>query len=321
MAKRLKFKQFKDSLEKCELPMGSLASYVQFDPKSPIPKLMFRHDALVDKTDDGYNLDREIYKYSRKMREMRRVQVATFQRSGRKSVVAEGDSWFHLPDYSIFGFRLFPFAIADWMERNRRYDVRNISHWGHTLKEIIEAKEYISVMKEKTPDFFILSAGGNDLQLGLANQEDCYIYEYDEMRESDNYISPAGKKGIADIEEGYKEILDEVTEEFPNLKVFCHGYDYPRPLVGDGEHKGQFIGRYLDFWGIPEDEMDAILKPIVDALNTAIQRAVESCSHASAVEYINLRGETEEYTWMDDMHPDEDGFAALALKFEEAMSR
>ena len=111
--------------------------------------------------------------------------------------------------------------------------------------------------------------------------------------------------------------------------MFCHGYDYPRPCkvddeVGDELENGdvcevEFIGQYLRFLGIPYDKMDAILKPIVNLLNKTIQDITNSYE---SVEFINLRGVVSkpEFDWIDDIHPGDEGFKALASKFEEAMS-
>ncbi len=317
MAKRLTFQQFKESLEKSASPISNLGDYVQFDPKSPIPKLMFRPNALLDEPDPEYNVDRVLYEFSRKIQEAKRAQNLRPQSSELKSIVAEGDSWFNLPE--LFGY---PPAIANCIDANQQFEMNNIAYWGYTLKDILNPPEddekYMEVIDKNSPDFFMLSAGGNDLQVGLAeaDQEKCYIYRYDEKLKYDDYLTEAGKKGIDEIKAGYKDILDEVTKEFRDLKVFCHGYDYPRPLVGEGE----YIGQYLRKLKIPNEKMGAILKPIVDLLNDTIQSVADSYK---SVEFIDLRGVASKtkFDWIDDMHPDEDGFKALAAKFEEAMSR
>ncbi|MBW4421704.1 MAG: hypothetical protein KME13_21195 [Myxacorys californica WJT36-NPBG1] len=55
---------------------------------------------------------------------------------------------------------------------------------------------------------------------------------------------------------------------------------------------------------------------IIDKLNDVIQGVAQS----ARVHYLDCRHATEP-SWYDDMHPDRDGFLALAVKFEEAMNR
>lgn len=116
---------------------------------------------------------------------------------------------------------------------------------------------------------------------------------------------------MVEIEQGYKTLFAELAK-FPTLKVICYGYDYPRPLVKGGT----YIGRHLRKKGIPDDRMGAISAALIDRLNETIQRATQF----TQVRYLDCRRLTESYTWYDDIHPDRDGFFALAVKFEEAMT-
>jgi len=113
------------------MPLDKLAGYVQFDPDSAIPKLSFRSDALIDQPPPAYDVDGEIYRMLRELKEKQAVQIESFSFVGKKSVVAEGDSWFNLPEI------LRPPAIADWISRNGRFRMNNIAYWGHTLEMIL----------------------------------------------------------------------------------------------------------------------------------------------------------------------------------------
>ena len=304
MAKRLTFDEFRTAIEQRTMPLEKLPDYVDFDPAAPIPKLVFRADALIDQPPPDYDVDAEIYRMLRVIGEARDARLETFSFVGQKRVVAEGDSWFNLP------WLVRPPAIADWIERNGRFRIKNIAYWGDTLEGILSRKEYVKVIAKEKPEYFILSAGGNDLQLGLANGR--YIHAYDSTRPVDKYLTPAGEAGLAQIESGYKRLLSELSQ-FPTLKVICYGYDYPRPLVNGGT----YIGQYLRQKGIPDNLMGPIMASLIDRLNEVIQRVTRSAN----VHYLDCRRITEAYTWYDDMHPDKDGFFALAVRFEEEMNR
>lgn len=95
--------------------------------------------------------------------------------------------------------------------------------------------------------------------------------------------------------------------------MLTHGYDYPRPLVGDGK----YIGKYLRRMGFPDDEMQPIVDSVINSLNRHIKAAASVHNTAT---YIDSRGATKEFTWYDDMHPDGDGFLALSLLFEDKIN-
>lgn len=197
-----------------------------------------------------------------------------------------------------------PIAIASWIDKNRDIDMDNIAKWGDTLSDILKRKEYLSALDTHDTEFFMLSAGGNDLQDGISK----YIHDYDEARTVNDYITNEGINALSQIQQGYRTLLREVTESFPNIKILCHGYDYPRPSNGS-----QYIGKYLERKGIPENQMIIIISPLIDRLNIVISEAVSEFQMATFINCLNV---TDGYTWDDDMHPDSAGFKELATRFE-----
>jgi uncharacterized protein (DUF2164 family) len=307
MAKRLNFSEFETAIDGRTMPIENLSSYVEFDPASPTPKLTFKKDALLDEADPNFDVDRAVFNLARENRANIRDHAEKFSFTAPMTVVAEGDSWFNMPPLFFV-----PTAIADWIEKNRRFRMNNIADWGHTLAKMRIDRQHIKVMEANTPDFFIFSGGGNDLQEGIASGS--YLNEYREERPANEYLTDSGKQGIAEIGAGYAEILEDVTTLFPDVKVFCYGYDYPRPLV----REGKYIGSVLREMGVPDGKMASIVSPIMDLLNATIDQATKNFE---SVQFLDLIGETQGYTWYDDMHPDSEGFLTLSLKFEEAMFR
>lgn len=305
MAKRLSYSDFEKKLAKGAMPLEQLGEYVMFDPTTAVPRLVFRNDALLDMPSREYDVDEAIYSYLRKITD-KRFDGQKAQPDIR-SVVAEGDSWFNLPPFPY----ICPIAIAEWIQRRKRFRVKNIARWGHTLKKILQDQEYLSVLKSDCPDYFMFTAGGNDLQEGL--ESGAYIHSYSSNRPVQDYFTSAGVAALAQIESGYRAVFGQVYALYPRMPILCHGYDYPRPLVGSGLYIGQFLRRK----GIPDNLMAPIVGSIIDQLNTVIRGVAQS--YAQTVKFLDCLRATDSFTWCDDMHPNSDGFEAIAIKFENAM--
>ena len=135
MARRLTFEQFKQRVAAPSPKVRVLAKYVEFDPTSPVPKLRFRPYALTDGAPDTFDVDALLRE---RMHEVRRQKAdAKIVDASATRVLAEGDSWFNLP------WLVKPKTICDYLDGRRAFDVTNIGSWGHTLEEMIEAKEHL----------------------------------------------------------------------------------------------------------------------------------------------------------------------------------
>lgn len=305
MAKKISFKEFKDAVDNRTIPFGSLRDYVEFDEESAIPRLQFRQDALTDAVPDTFDVDDEIYQLQRFLDDQEELVAEVFSFAPHQRVVAEGDSWYNLPAF----FR--PPAIADWIKKNRRFKLKNIARWGHTLDQILSQNEYLEAIDKYQASFFMLCGGGNDLQEGLASGK--YIYSYDEARDINDYLTDEGKIGLTNIENGLSEIMSNVSSLYPEMPILTHGYDYPRPLVGSGK----YIGKHLKKMSFPNEKMQPVINSVLNQLNDHIETATKSYESAR---FIDCRELTKGFTWYDDMHPSEDGFLALSLRFEEEMN-
>ncbi|MEK9141060.1 MAG: hypothetical protein AAB308_08425 [Nitrospirota bacterium] len=310
MAKKLTFEKFLELARSRATPPSELRDYIEFDPHSPLPQLRFRSDVLLDQPPETFNLDDEIRQIGRAIDRERREQRKSLAFSELKGVVAEGDSWFDLP----FFYNVY--AIAEWIDWNERFRMENIADYGHTLERILKDHAYMRVIETEHPDFFIFSAGGNDLQIGLAKGK--FIHDYDPNRPANEYLTTEGQEsgaeGLREIGRQYQELLEEIHKAFATLPIICHGYDYPRSLNGEG----QWIGQYLKKQGIPDRLMNPIVDSVLNQLNDVIKKATFSITTAR---FLDCRGKTGPSDWMDDMHPGNPGFSALATIFENAMNR
>jgi hypothetical protein len=303
MATRVTLEQFDRLLKEQLIPPDMLGEFVEFDEESAVPRLMFRADAIIGDVPRDYDVDEVVYRYERELRKRDAARRILMRASAGISVVAEGDSWFNLP------MATRRHAIADQMEKDRRFETNNIARWGHTLRQMLQEREYLQELTGTTR-FLIVSAGGNDLQNAL--EDGTAIHEFDPKRPLSDYLTQAGLQLMSRIHDGYVTLLNEVHSQFPKVQVLTYGYDYARPLVG----RGKYIGQYLRKKGIPDEHLQAVIDPVVDVLNEHIARAAGGVAWAR---YLNCRTKTASFTWFDDMHPRDDGFAALLDAFADEM--
>jgi hypothetical protein len=113
------------------------------------------------------------------------------------------------------------------------------------------------------------------------------------------------------------------------MPIFVHGYDYPWPdgrgVLDLGLWK---IGPWFDdSFNHKNYTLSApgglqvrhdIVRQFIDALNVMLQGLAQK--YAGKVFYVDLRGTLKsEADWANELHPGNDGFAALADKIDAAL--
>jgi hypothetical protein len=301
MATRLLFAVFDARLKAGKLSPAEYRRHLEVDPAAHFVRIRFKPGALRDAPPPGYDVDREVY-FGERASEAREFAARAIV--GLKRVLAEGDSWFRLPPI------IRPEAIATRLQSDRLVTVRNIAHWGDTLSQMLVRKEYLDEIPRFNPDWFIFSGGGDDLQNLLAIGK--LFQVYDPNRPIEQCLSQAGYDLLVQIAEGYRTLLNQIAVKAPNLRTICYGYDFPRPTYKEG----RYIGHYLARAGYPKKTWDSVVKVLIDKLTASIKPVVESFPNS---QFLDCRGVTAPLPFFDDMHPDKDGFIALALQFERAL--
>lgn len=302
MATSLSFSEFDAKLKQGTLTESELNRCVEIDPTVSLIRLRFKPHALSDAPSPGYDLDREVY-LAQRAAENRGRAMAKAAKIKRKRVTAEGDSWFNLPPI------VRPKAIADRLKSNKKVDVQNIAKWGDTLADILGRNEYIEAIERFKPNWFILSAGGNDIQQALEHGK--LIIPFNASVPIPQSLSQSGVQLLAKIAEGYRRILNDIAIRFPTLPTVCYAYDYPRPTVKGGK----YIGQYLQAHGYPPATWDEVARMLIDKLTETLQPVVAAFPGA---DFLDCRGLTASHPFFDDMHPEKDGFSVLAGRFEKA---
>jgi lysophospholipase L1-like esterase len=302
MAAQLSFEEFERKLSEGSLTESEYRRYLEIDPTATHVRVRFKPDALRDAPPPGYDIDEQVYLAERKQQD-RQVDMLLLKDVPR--VTADGDSWFKLPPV------LCPPAIANQLKADKkRLNVDNLGHWGDTIETIARKKRYVDSIQKLKPAWFILSGGGNDVQEALKDRH--LLEPYDPNRPVDQCISSSGHQVIARVGVTMRSILDEAVRLKPDVNIICYAYDFPRPELGEGE----YIGRYLRAQHYPENTWRQIAHLLIDKLTGVVQATISALPNAR---FLDCRGVTARYEWWNDMHPEKDGFGALAHSYEQAM--
>lgn len=278
-----------------------LEAFIERDPTSENVQLRLKPDTVED-VPANFDVDAVIrQRMDERDNTLKPQEADTF--TSKIQVLAEGDSWFKLPK------RFFANTpIAMQLEARGEFDVHNIASWGDALQQILVNKEYLKGINNF--HVLLLSGGGNDLRLGLKS----YIHNYSPSRPYNNYLTPAGIRAVQNIVANYRQIITEVRQRAPYIKIVLHGYAYfqPQPYDVDDPFNpmAQYLGGQLSYKGFPAHAMAPVMKALVDYLNTQL-----STLKGGNVTLLDCRQIVGKNEWDDDIHPDLRGFTKLTDHF------
>jgi lysophospholipase L1-like esterase len=216
--------------------------------------------------------------------------------------VAEGDSWFQHP------------LLKDIIDNvGEFYPVYCLSEAGDTIENYLKEGEMFNAFDEINPAGFLLSGGGNDI---LGESMRGFLSKvYDDAPEGEKpmrFFNEAYESAMQKVINNYRSIFNYLHKNRPDMKVYIHGYDYPRPLP-TGEKKG-WIGKYFDEFGVLRSgDRSQAVHYMMDEFNKRLSALADEFK--GHVEYIDLRQIVKDDQWNDEIHPSDDGYREVSLKF------
>jgi hypothetical protein len=333
--RRISMRELQDMVRDPQVPERELRPYFIASPDSarPFAPAVIPNPALVDVAEprdrtEGAMMMSWANGLSRLRRQERfRARMAAGDR--RPVLVSEGDSWFQ-----------FPMLLADVIDQLAEdYNVWSVDAAGDTLQNMVfDHAEYLAALRQHagTARAFLFSGGGNDV-VGADAQGNPVIARlvrgFEDGKPADWYVATAeANRTFAMIEDGYRSVLDAVRREFPDLPVLCHGYGYAIPggAPGDTRHPAWAA---VDKWlGAPMRERLGIRDPalqrdivrlLIDRFNDMLRRLCGASHPQGAFGnawYVDVR-DTVRGRWADELHPTDEGFAAVGQVFEATLRR
>ena len=129
----------------------------------------------------------------------------------------------------------------------------------------------------------------------------------------EHYLNDHFFEVLGVVSSGYESLIKEISDEFPDVHIFIHGYDYLIP--NNGKYLGQPMGRR----GIVEPELQkAIMKALINEFNSVLKNLSDG---REKVHYINCRGSVDPSEWYDEIHPTSRGFEGVAKRFKDELRK
>jgi len=178
-----------------------------------------------------------------------------FRKGSNKIILAEGDSWFN---YSVILS-----DVVDWIAMEKNMAVYSLANAGDWLLNMLHQRKYVEELSVLHPDFFLMSAGGNDLvgksRIGAIVDPSGHSDEFDHNEFAKQLMDKVGTNPVVPLdgqkfEVGLKYLSKDFYEllmffhlqyyflmkgiltggKFTGIRIITQGYDYPIPQHNGG---------------------------------------------------------------------------------------
>jgi hypothetical protein len=240
-------------------------------------------------------------------------------------IVAEGDSWFKYP---------LKKDILDYLKEDG-FAIKDFSKAGDTLENMVFGSEYdasyvykgplslqdtLNAITLHKPEFFLLSAGGNDI---IGNNLVSFL-RHKHVNPEQLINKTAFDDKIAQMRMTLDFYFKAVTAKSPNVKILMHGYDYPKV---NGTSYDFWIFKVKGPWILPAMASKAIQDKLVqaDIVKYFIDGYNQMLTDLSSVHenfyHIDLRGLfKEERHWDNEIHLNSVAYRRAANEFIKKMN-
>lgn len=225
-------------------------------------------------------------------------------------VLAEGDSWFNLPDL------LYPKDALDIL--NRTHNVVSVAKWGDTVENMLAQKQYVQKLKAGTFRHFLFSGGGNDVLGSIGTYVKTRKPGDTDPANAPGYVKPSFANKVKGIISGYETLANDVVKATGTKTVlYIHGYANAIP-----KKNGPYLGKRLEALGFDPTAVGPLSKAIVANMvgqfNTALRNFAAS---RAGIVYIDMRPKMTASDWhTDEIHPKATGVTKIAAAFAAAIN-
>lgn len=218
-------------------------------------------------------------------------------------LLAEGDSWF-----------LYPIVLKDVIDHlETDYAIYAVAAAGDTLQNMVsDVGRLEQLIVEHKLDGLLFSAGGNDI---AGDQLLSYLNKVtDAGSAAQAFVGPSYETFLSNVSKSYDDLFAKLTKRFPDLRIFCHGYDWVFPQKG-----GRWLWPAMSTQHVPEAVRPQVLRLMIDGFYAALTKVASK--YDGRVTIVDCRGTVGELAeWYDELHPRDLGFGRAAQRFREAIN-
>lgn len=247
-------------------------------------------------------------------------------------IVAEGDSWF---DYPV------GFDVLDQLRLLYGYKIERFGEAGDTLENMTygtainrqfqrkapQIQEVLAGVRDLRPKVVLFSAGGNDV---AGDELINYIQHASSAKSKGGKVwlrDDVWESALAQMEACIRYFAAAVWREHKESHIVMHGYANPVPdgrAVINFPFGFKFAGPWLrpafakkgyEKWELTEPHIAQLLGDY-NALIAKIGNSLGSKFH-----YVDTRSAVTRDQWANELHPTNEGFAAVAMKIHNDVLR
>jgi len=308
MAERIHYSDLEHLLADDTTPDEVLAEYIKPAPLRALPlaPVMTIDDSKVEVSPNRGIIGLSVKSLNERANRRRLAAYQAKIDGGWKGLklLAEGDSWF-----------LYPILLRDILDNlSEHYAVYSIAAAGDTLENMVRGLAHFEELIEKHKfEAFLLSAGGNDIAGDMLRT---YLTTLPPpVKPAQSYLSGNFETFLGATQERLDGLFSRLIARFPDLKIFCHGYDWPFPRTG-----GLWLTPALLAQQIPDAVQHPILKIMIDRYYGMLGNLAEK--HRGRVMVVDCRGAVGEIqSWFDELHPLNPGYARAAGRFRDLVNQ
>ena len=308
MAERIHYSDLEHLLADDNTPDEVLAEYIKPAPLRALPlaPVMTIDDSKVEVPPNRGIIGLSVKSLNERANRRRLAAYQAKIDGGWKGLklLAEGDSWF-----------LYPILLKDILDNlSADYAVYSVAAAGDTLENMMRGLAHFEELIEKHKfEGFLLSAGGNDIAGDMLRT---YLTTLPlPARPAGSYLSSAFETFLGTTQQQLDGLFTRLTTRFPELKIFCHGYDWPFPRTG-----GLWLSPALLAQQIPDAMQHAILKVMIDRYYGMLGKLAEK--HRGKVMLVDCRGSVGDIqSWFDELHPLNPGYTRAAGRFRDLINQ
>lgn len=229
--------------------------------------------------------------------------------AAKMKVLAEGDSWFRLPDF------FYPDDMIDVLRRT--YDIPKLAMWGDEIGKMVTTKKnnYLVPLRSGLYRHFMFSGGGNDVLASVGTHVKRFGAAGTVPADAETYIKTSFRAALDTVIGHYGTLAGHVRSvSNPKPTLYVHGYAHARPRPGGG-----YLGAKFEALGFDAASSLArkIVAAMVDRFNVRLKAfaSAQNAAHPDyEVVYVNLRPAfTAAVDWnTDEIHPSSAGAAKAA---------